>query len=145
MSQILQLRYDVFVKEQSVPLSLEIDGKDDLAIHLAAISNRKLLQLYPPLCSSRLSMVILGQNELRIYGERFLCHLFHTAQGIVDRRFNRYDTFIGTGIGAIEDVHQVTDEIVQYLRNHDLIRTVEDSEDITLSMAGLAEAERVCK
>ena len=90
-------------------------------------------------------MVILGQNELRIYGERFLCQLFHTAQGIVDRRFNRYDIFIATGIIAIGEVgvHQATDEIVQYLRNHDLIRTVENSEDIMLSMAGLAEAERV--
>jgi hypothetical protein len=48
------------------------------------------------------------------------------------------------GIGGA-GVRQATDEIVQYLRNHDLIRTVEDSEDIILSMAGLAEAERVCK
>jgi hypothetical protein len=71
-------------------------------------------------------MVILGQNELRIYGQRFLCQLFHTAQGIVDRRFNRYDIFRETGITAIDDVNQATDEIVQYLRNHDLVRTIED-------------------
>jgi hypothetical protein len=92
-------------------------------------------------------MVIFGQNELRRYAERFLCQIYHTADGIVDRRFNKYDIFIAIGIKGIggAGVRQATDEIVQYLRNHDLIRTVEDSEDIILSMAGLAEAERVCK
>ena len=79
-----------------------------------------------------------------MYGERFLCRLFRTAQGIIDRRFNRYDIFMATGIGGITDVPQATDEIVQSLRNYGFIYTIENSEEVTLSMAGLAEAERVC-
>jgi aspartate/tyrosine/aromatic aminotransferase len=51
---------------------------------------------------------------------------------------------MATGIGGITDVTQSTDEIVQSLRNYGFIYTIEDSEDIRLSMAGLAEAERVC-
>jgi hypothetical protein len=88
--------------------------------------------------------MILNDDELRMYRDRFLCRLYRTAQGIVDRRFNRYDIFMATGIGAITDVHQATDEIVQSLQNYGFIHTI-DNEQITLSMAGLAEAERVCE
>ncbi len=88
--------------------------------------------------------MLLNEDQLRMYGERFLCRLYRTGKGIVDRRFNRYDIFMATGIGGITDVTQSTDEIVQSLRNYGFIYTIEDSEDIRLSMAGLAEAERVC-
>jgi hypothetical protein len=88
--------------------------------------------------------MILNDDELRMYRDRFLCRLYRTAQGIVDRRFNRYDIFMATGIDAITDVHQATDEIVQSLQNYGFIHTI-DNEQITLSMAGLAEAERVCE
>jgi hypothetical protein len=33
-----------------------------------------------------------------MYGENFLCRLYRTAQGIVNRRFNRYDIFVATSI-----------------------------------------------
>jgi len=88
--------------------------------------------------------MLLNEDELLMYGERFLCRLYRTAQGIADRRFNRYDIFLATGIGGVTDVPQATDEIVQSLRNYGFIYTIEDSEDIRLSMAGLAEAEKVC-
>jgi hypothetical protein len=39
--------------------------------------------------------MILNDDELRMYRDRFLCRLYRTAQGIVDRRFNR---------GAIESI-----------------------------------------
>jgi len=51
---------------------------------------------------------------------------------------------LATGIGGVTDVPQATDEIVQSVRNYGFIYTIEDSEDIRLSMAGLAEAEKVC-
>jgi hypothetical protein len=88
--------------------------------------------------------MLLNEDELRMYGERFLCRLYHTSKGNVDKRFNRYDIFMATGIGGITDVPQATDEIVQSLQNYGFVYTIEDSEDMRLSMAGLAEAERVC-
>jgi hypothetical protein len=88
--------------------------------------------------------MLLNENELRMYGERFLCRLYRTGQGIAGRRFNRYDIFLATGIGGITDVPQATDEIVQSLRNCGFIHTIDNSEDIRLSMAGLNEAERAC-
>ena len=69
------------------------------------------------------------------------------AQGIVDRRFNRYDVFKALGKRGILEggVRQATDEIVQFLYLRcDFIRTIENSEDILLTMAGLAESERIC-
>lgn len=57
-------------------------------------------------------------------GENFLCRLYRTAQGIVDRRFNRYDIFIATSIGGITDISQATDEIIQSLRNYGFIYTL---------------------
>lgn len=62
-----------------------------------------------------------------MYGERFLCRLFRTAQGIIDRRFNRNDIFMATGIGGITDVPQATDEIVQSW-NYGFIYTIENSD-----------------
>jgi hypothetical protein len=93
-------------------------------------------------------MVLLGENELRIYGERFLCQLCRTAKGIIERRFNRYDIFKELGITVFLEagIRQATDEIVQYLYLRcDFIRTIETSEEIHLTMVGLAECERICK
>jgi len=93
-------------------------------------------------------MVLLREDELRIYGERFLCQLCRTAKGIIERRFNRYDIFKELGFNAFAEagIRQVTDEIVQFLcLRCDFIRTIENSEDIQLTMPGLAECERICK
>ncbi|BBD70912.1 acetyltransferase, GNAT family protein [Nostoc commune NIES-4072] len=38
----MQLRYEVFILEQSVPLELELDGLDKEAIHIFAIDNNKV-------------------------------------------------------------------------------------------------------
>lgn len=39
MSAVYALRHDVFVVEQGVPEELEVDGDDEVAIHLAAVSD----------------------------------------------------------------------------------------------------------
>jgi hypothetical protein len=91
--------------------------------------------------------MVLDENEIRLYGNEFLCQLYRLAQGIVARRFNRYDTFRALGKRGIgeDGVRQATDQIVQFLwLQCDFIRTIENSEDIHLTMSGLAESERIC-
>jgi hypothetical protein len=93
-------------------------------------------------------MVLLSEIELQEYGNRFLCKLYRTAKGIVERRFNRYDIFKELGFNAFAEagIRQVTDEIVQFLYLRcDFIRTIDDGDEIKLTMAGLAECERICK
>lgn len=69
------------------------------------------------------------------------------ANGIIDRALDRYEVFRKSGIGGISEpgVVQATDELVQHLRLLDFIRTSEDSDKIRLTLAGLTEAERICK
>jgi predicted GNAT family N-acyltransferase len=43
MTALLALRHDVFCIEQGVPEREELDGRDDDAIHLVAVSNGELL------------------------------------------------------------------------------------------------------
>jgi predicted GNAT family N-acyltransferase len=43
MAALLELRHDVFCKEQGVPESEEMDGRDDDALHLVAVSDGELL------------------------------------------------------------------------------------------------------
>ena len=91
--------------------------------------------------------MILNENEIQLFANEFLCQLYHMAQGIIERRFNRYAVFRALRKHAIleDGVRQATDEIVQFLYLHcDFIRVIEDSEEIRLTMAGLAEAQRIC-
>ncbi len=91
--------------------------------------------------------MILGDNELQLYANGFLCRLYLMTQGIIERRFNRYVVFRALGNHSISEdrVRQATDEIVQFLYLHcNFIRVNDDSEDIRLTMAGLAEAQRIC-
>ena len=91
--------------------------------------------------------MILGYNELELYANEFLCQLYLMAQGIIERRFNRYVVFKALGKDVIfeDGVRQATDEIVQFLYLHcNFIRVIEDSEEVRLTMAGLAEAQRIC-
>lgn len=43
MEEVLALRYEVFCREQGVPQREEVDGRDDEAIHLVAVSDGELL------------------------------------------------------------------------------------------------------
>lgn len=43
MEGVLALRYEVFCREQGVPQREEVDGRDDEAIHLVAVSDGELL------------------------------------------------------------------------------------------------------
>jgi len=92
-------------------------------------------------------MIVFSDEELQRYGERFLWRLYHMADGIIERAFDRYEVFRNTGIGGIPEqgVRQATDELVQHLWSYDFIRTSENSAEIRLSLAGLTEAERICK
>lgn len=92
--------------------------------------------------------MVLNENEVRLYGNEFLCRLYRMAQHLVERRFNRYVVFRALEKHSISEdgVRQATDEIVQYLwLQCDFIRTVENSEEIHLTMPGLAECERICR
>lgn len=42
MKQAIDVRLDVFVHEQGVPLALEIDGKDEQSVHWIATSNDRV-------------------------------------------------------------------------------------------------------
>jgi len=91
--------------------------------------------------------MVLNEDEVQLYGNRFLCQLYRIAQGIIERRFNRYDIFRALGLRSIDEggVRQATDQIVQFLLLQcDFIRTIENSEEIHLTMSGLAESERIC-
>jgi len=93
-------------------------------------------------------MAILNDNELDRYGQAFLCELYRRAQGIAERRFDRYGVFRALGLGGItgdEGIHQATDEIVQFLRREQLIRTYEDNHDVRLTDGGLDRARQVCR
>ena len=93
-------------------------------------------------------MTLLNEHELRLYGIEFLCQLYRTAEGIIERRFNRYKIFRALGIYGIREngVRQATDEIVQFLYIQcNFIKTIENSGDIHLTTAGLAESNRVCR
>lgn len=43
MAAVLELRHDVFCGEQGVPVREELDGRDNEAMHLVAVSGRELL------------------------------------------------------------------------------------------------------
>ncbi len=93
-------------------------------------------------------MTLFNKHELRLYGTEFLCQLYRTAEGIIEKRFNRYKIFGALGIYGIQEnaVRQATDEIVQFLYIQcKFIRTIENSDDIYLTRAGLAESNRICR
>jgi hypothetical protein len=93
-------------------------------------------------------MTLFNEYELRLYGIEFLCQLYRTAEDIIERRFNRYKIFGVLAIYGIQEnaVLQATDEIVQFLYIQcNSIRTIENSDDIYLTRAGLAESNRICR
>jgi len=93
-------------------------------------------------------MTMFNDPELRLYGIEFLCQLYRTAEGIIERRFNRYKIFRELGVYGIDEnrVRQAADEIVQFLYIQcNFIMPIQNSEDIHLTLAGLAESNRICR
>jgi hypothetical protein len=91
-------------------------------------------------------MPLLRQNEIELHGQKFLCELYHKSDGIAERRFNRLDIFNALRLeGFAGGERQATDEIVQYLRRLEWIKTFENNDDIKLTDVGLDRAARVCR
>lgn len=71
----LQLRKEVFVEEQNVPLEEEIDGKDEKALHVVLYKGNQ------PVATSRL----LSQKDGTYILQRFAVSKKHRRQGLGKR------------------------------------------------------------
>src|SRR5438270_10865355 len=93
-------------------------------------------------------MSIFGDEELNRYGGDFLCELYRQANRLTERRIDRHQIFNAMNMGGItgdEGRHQAADESVQYLRRQNLIRPFENSNEVSLSDAGLDRARDACE
>jgi hypothetical protein len=90
---------------------------------------------------------LIREDQLQNYSNQFLCHLYSKAQGINERLFSRYEIFNALGLLGFTDdegTRQAADEIVQNLMRQGFIGTIENSEEIRLTIHGLVEARRIC-
>jgi hypothetical protein len=90
---------------------------------------------------------LIREDQLQNYSNQFLCQLYSRAQGINERLFSRYEIFNALGLrGFTNDkgTRQAADEIVQNLMIQGYVGTIENSEEIRLTIHGLVEARRIC-
>jgi hypothetical protein len=90
---------------------------------------------------------LIREDQLQNYSNQFLCQLYSRAQGINERLFSRYEIFNALGLRGFTDdegTRQAADEIVQHLMIQGFIGTIENSEEIRLTIHGLVEARRIC-
>jgi hypothetical protein len=90
---------------------------------------------------------LIREDQLQNYSNQFLCQLYSRAQGINERLFSRYEIFNALGLEGFTDdegTRQAADEIVQHLMIQGFIGTIENSEEIRLTIHGLVEARRIC-
>ena len=90
---------------------------------------------------------LIREDQLQTYSNQFLCQLYSRAQGINERLFSRYEIFNALGLrGFTNDkgTRQAADEIVHNLMIQGFVGTIENSEEIRLTIHGLVEARRIC-
>jgi hypothetical protein len=90
---------------------------------------------------------LIREDQLQDYSNQFLCQLYSRAQGINERLFSKYEIFNALGLRCFTNnkgTRQAADEIVQNLMRQGYIGTIENSEEIRLTIHGLVEARRIC-